>query len=294
MNSSRSLTIAAIVTLLLGSASATGSTVDVYVYSFEFSVNPPGGPVVDAIITVGDTVRWVWVDGNHTTTSVAGSPEAWDANINSNNPQFSRVFTTSGTFHYYCRPHGFDNGDGTAGGMAGTITVLASGSGACCLPTGGCMVTSPAQCQTLGGTYGGSDTSCTPNPCPNQPTTMTRTAAADNTLYEDPLGAVSNGAGQYLYSGNMNNGRRRRALVRFDLSDIPSTALIQSATLRLYCNQASGGTIDVSLSRVAAQWGEGTSDASGNESSGTAATTNDATWLHRYFIATFWTNPGGD
>ncbi len=37
---------------------------------------------------------------------------------------FDHAFTHVGTFWYYCQMHGFDNGDGTADGMAGTITMI--------------------------------------------------------------------------------------------------------------------------------------------------------------------------
>lgn len=37
--------------------------------------------------------------------------------------------------------------------------------GACCLPDGTCATLSPAECSMQGGTWQGSDVSCTPNPC---------------------------------------------------------------------------------------------------------------------------------
>jgi spore coat protein A len=274
---------------------ATGhATVDtLYTYSFDFSVYAPPGPVVDAVITVGDTVRWVRLEGNHTTTSVAGSVEQWDAPLNGTTPTFDHQFTHVGTFWFYCKPHGTDNGDGTASGMSGTVTVLPSGDGACCLPSG-CEFTSAAACQLQGGTFQGVGISCTPEPCPNAPVTVTLTAAQDNTLYEDATGSKSNGVGQYIYTGNQNSGLRRRGVVAFDLSSIPSTAFIQDATVSLYCNSAAGSAIDVALHRLTATWGEGTSAGTGNEGSGGAATTNDATWLHRFYDTVFWAVPGGD
>ena len=283
-----------LVLAILGAAPAAATIDTVYVYSFDFSTNPQGGPVVDAVITVGDSVRWVRQEGNHTTTSVVGNAEQWDAPLNNTDLTFTRQFTILGTYAYYCRPHGFDNGDGTAGGMSGTITVLPAGTGACCLPVGGCVETTAASCLVQGGTFQGSGTDCTSDPCPNSPTTVTLTAVADNTLYQDAAGATSNGAGQYLYAGNQNSGNMRRGVVSFDLTAIPPAALVQSATLRLFCNQAAGATVDVSIHRLTATWGQGTSDASGSEASGAAATTNDATWLHRFYNTAFWVTPGSD
>ena len=288
---SRLLVVAA--ALLAFALPARAETLDVYVYSFEFSVNPEGQPVVDAVITVGDTVRWVQQEGNHTTTSVAGIVESWDGPLSSTSPTFSHTFTHTGTFWYYCQPHGFDNGDQTAGGMSGTITVLPAGSGACCLPDGSCDTLSPASCLLQGGTYQGDGTTCTPSPCPNQPITVDLQAVADNVLYESASGNVSNGLGKYLYAGNGTNGLRRRAVVAFDVSSLPSTALVQSASLKLYCNQGNGGPVAVALHRLLQSWGEGTSDATGDEGTGAAATANDATWLHRYYPTLFWTTAGG-
>ena len=39
---------------------------------------------------------------------------------------YEHMFTHAGVFNYYCFPHGRDNGDGTAHGMAGSVTVLGS------------------------------------------------------------------------------------------------------------------------------------------------------------------------
>jgi hypothetical protein len=40
---------------------------------------------------------------------------------------FQHDFSQVGRFWYYCLPHGFDRGNGTAGGMSGTITVTYPG-----------------------------------------------------------------------------------------------------------------------------------------------------------------------
>jgi len=161
----RQWTVSFCLAMIVAGAAAHAATIDVYVYNNEFSVNPPGSPVQDAVITVGDTVRWVHLQGNHTTTSVAGIPEQWNATINSQYPEFSYTFSNEGTFAYYCIPHGSDNGDGTASGMAGTVTVLPDETGACCVNGGGCSITTPADCLMNSGLYLGSDATCDPNPC---------------------------------------------------------------------------------------------------------------------------------
>ncbi len=104
---------------------AGADLVTVHVYNFDFSVNPSGEPVVDPTINLGDTVHWVWDSGLHSTTSVAGLAESWDSGNFLAPSTFDHTFTNLGEFPYYCDIHGFDNGDGTAGGtMTGVVTVV--------------------------------------------------------------------------------------------------------------------------------------------------------------------------
>jgi hypothetical protein len=124
---------------------------------------------------------------------------------------------------------------------------------------------------------------------------VTIIASKDNTLYQDVNGALSNGAGEYLFVGSTIQGSIRRAIIAFDIAgNIPQTAVITSVTLTLTMSRTIAGAQQISLYSVLADWGEGTSDAGGNEGSGAPATTGDATWLHRFFSSSLWTNPGGD
>jgi plastocyanin len=91
------------------------TTVHVNVANFSFSTN--------VTIHIGDTVEWDWVSGTHTVTSVAGSADPFNSGVKSSG-DFTHVFDVAGTFNYFCSIHGFDNGDGTAGGMSATVTVL--------------------------------------------------------------------------------------------------------------------------------------------------------------------------
>src|SRR5262249_23753817 len=78
-------------------------------------------------IHVGDTIHWVLDQGMHSTTSVAHIAESWDSGVSSTvGFTFDHTFTHVGSFAYYCSIHGHDNGNGTAGGMSGTITVTAA------------------------------------------------------------------------------------------------------------------------------------------------------------------------
>ncbi|MDA0246116.1 MAG: DNRLRE domain-containing protein [Chloroflexi bacterium] len=118
----------------------------------------------------------------------------------------------------------------------------------------------------------------------------------DNTLYENGTGSLSNGAGQYFFVGNNSGGNSRRGLLAFDVAgSVPAGAQIVSATLILNLSRASVPTATaVSLYPLTADWGEGTSDASGEEGGGAPAQANDATWLHRFYTETLWITPGGD
>ena len=121
--------IAAFVAVSALAAVARSEIVVVNVLGHDFSINPPLDPnIQDAVVQVGDTVRWNFTSALHSTTSVVGSAETWDSGIIFSLPfTFDHTFQRTGVFHYYCGIHGFDNLDGTAGGMAGTITVLAAG-----------------------------------------------------------------------------------------------------------------------------------------------------------------------
>lgn len=54
------------------------------------------------------------------------------------------------------------------------------------------------------------------------------------------------------------------------------------------------GPETIRVHRLLADWGEGTSNASGNEGTGTSSASGDATWVHRFFNSDSWNNPGGD
>lgn len=125
-------------------------------------------------------------------------------------------------------------------------------------------------------------------------TTVTLDALRDNTLFESASGGTSNGAGTELFAGTTNNNAKRRALIKFDLSSIPAGATITAVTLTLRMDRTVTGNQNVSVHAVSADWGEGTSNANGQEGGGAAATTNDATWIHRFFNTATWSTAGGD
>lgn len=130
-------------------------------------------------------------------------------------------------------------------------------------------------------------------------------ADRDNTLYQKSDGSLSNGAGEFFFAGATDQGeddRLRRGLIRFDVAAaIPAGATINSATLTLYMSRTENNTArDVGLHPALQDWGEGVSDAGGNEGTGTSAENNDATWLYTFYnesdppISPAWTSSGGD
>jgi|GEM_PF-4469992 len=97
----------------------------VHVFNNNYSINPSGQPIVDASIVAGEAIQWQWDAGFHSVTSVAGSPEVYNSGAGFGLPPFDHTFPDAGVYTYFCTVHGVDNGNGTAGGMAGTITVSA-------------------------------------------------------------------------------------------------------------------------------------------------------------------------
>ena len=81
-------------------------------------------------------------------------------------------------------------------------------------------------------------------------------AGADNTLYEDPLGAVSNGEGSFRRAGrnNLEQDSIRRAVIYFDVAgQLPYDAMVEEAYLTLYLERGNGGERIVRLHRLRRQ-----------------------------------------
>jgi len=104
--------------ILLGTLIAHAATTHVNIIDFGFS--PPS-----VSISVGDTVTWTNTGSfTHTTTSgttTGGSPHPdgkWDSGALLPGHTFSHVFTSAGSFPYYCTPHYTM--------MVGTVTVKAA------------------------------------------------------------------------------------------------------------------------------------------------------------------------
>ncbi len=122
-------------------------------------------------------------------------------------------------------------------------------------------------------------------------------AFRDSTLFDSGAGDIANGSGEFLLSGGEGSDESaRRGLISFDInnSGIPIGATILDVTMSLNLSFSIGGVANISLHRVTNAWGEGSSDAIGDEIDGAPAEAQDATWLYRFFNSSLWNNPGGD
>ena len=127
-------------------------------------------------------------------------------------------------------------------------------------------------------------------------TTVVVQCAADNTLYSNAQGVLSNGAGSGLFVGLNGLGLTLRTAMRFNVAAaVPAGASIVSARLTVRSNKSNYvPLLEVTAHRVLQAWGEGTSVAPSGGGYGAQAQPNDATWLHTFYPNTFWTTPGGD
>ncbi|MBO9702971.1 MAG: T9SS type A sorting domain-containing protein [Sporocytophaga sp.] len=78
----------------------------------------------DLNVIVGDTVRFQWVSGFHTTTStsIPAAAESWDEVIANSGDEFDYIVKTEGKYSYVCTPH-------AAMGMVGSFTATQSVTG---------------------------------------------------------------------------------------------------------------------------------------------------------------------
>jgi hypothetical protein len=126
---------------------------------------------------------------------------------------------------------------------------------------------------------------------------VTLTPVADNTLYFSTDGGVSNGRGSAMFAGTTASltVTPRRALLRFDVgAHLPTSSSVVAAFLTLVESGANFDEYICTLHRMTASWGEAGSVALGGQGGGGVVLAGDATWLHRFFPATAWLNPGGD
>ena len=98
-------------------------------------------------------------------------------------------------------------------------------------------------------------------------TTINLNPSKDNTLYEYINDDLSNGAGNHLFAGKTGQGYIRRAVLAFNIAgSIPPGSTISSVSLSMHLSRGgANGTRTIELHTLLADWGEGTSIASGQE-----------------------------
>jgi plastocyanin len=136
-------------------------------------------------VSVGDTVRWQWDAGSHTTTSgvIPAGATNWDQNINSSSQNFEYPVQVAGLYNYVCTLH-------AAMGMIGTFT--ASGAS----PS---LSVTPAN-QNVPSTSGITSFSVTSN--------SGWTATSNTTWCTVPSGGTGNGTINASYSINASFDQR--------------------------------------------------------------------------------------
>ena len=124
---------------------------------------------------------------------------------------------------------------------------------------------------------------------------VTLTPAKDNTLHDNPRGAVSNGSGERMFVGVAGGVSTRRAVLAFDVaSSVPAGSTIAAVTLTMNMSKTIAGEFPAALHRLLDDWGEGASDAAGQEGAGARSEPGDATWIHTFYDTGFWSTEGGD
>jgi hypothetical protein len=126
-------------------------------------------------------------------------------------------------------------------------------------------------------------------------------ADKDNSIFASHVNN-SLGGGPAFFSGTNANNSARRALLSFDLSSIPSGAVVTDVQLTLTLAQVSGsnppGMATIGLFDLAQSWGEGTAGSTslgvGGTGNGFTASAGDATWNAATSGSTPWGAAGGD
>jgi hypothetical protein len=134
---------------------------------------------------------------------------------------------------------------------------------------------------------------------------ITLGANHDATIFQNNV-TNSSGGGPGLFAGTNVMTSPRRALISFDLSNIPSNAIITGVQLTLTVGQIAGSgggggstsTRTIGLFEITSSWGEGTNQSGstsiGGTGQGAAANAGDVTWSERFHGTTNWSTAGGD
>lgn len=130
---------------------------------------------------------------------------------------------------------------------------------------------------------------------PPEPQTIVVTPSKDATLFQDSDGALANGKGVHILAGTTGAGGVRRAVVAFDLSQIPTGSHITRVVLTMSMSKSLSTSTPMDLHALSTNWSEGPSNAgSTRDGTGTASKTGDVTWIHTTLPGARWNKEGGD
>lgn len=124
MKTNTSYMTGSLIALLVMIFSLSGFSTKWVVSVANFQFTPASLPNVIS----GDTIRWKWVSGTHTTTStsVPGGALTWDQPIDAGNTVYEYHATVTGTYNYYCMHHPSMVASFTVTGFVPTLVVTPS------------------------------------------------------------------------------------------------------------------------------------------------------------------------
>ncbi len=124
MKTNTSYMTGSLIALLVMIFSLSGFSTKWVVSVANFQFTPSSLPNVIS----GDTIRWEWVSGTHTTTStsVPGGALTWDQPIDAGNTVYEYHATVTGTYTYYCMHHPSMVASFTVTGSTPTLNVTPS------------------------------------------------------------------------------------------------------------------------------------------------------------------------
>jgi len=100
------LSVIAVLLIILSFTNTYARKIVVTVQNYAFS------PADITDVAVGDTIRWNWVSGFHTTTStsVPAGAATWDHSLTSSSLSFEYKVTVAGVYNYECSLHAVSMG----------------------------------------------------------------------------------------------------------------------------------------------------------------------------------------
>lgn len=124
---------------------------------------------------------------------------------------------------------------------------------------------------------------------------ITNNSAADTSLVEIEPSHNLGGLNSFI-SGHIQNPFKTRALMRFDLTELPTNTIIREAVLELVITRQPVDGFEISdfgLHRMLRPWGEGDKVPIIFPGQGLLASDGEATWSHAFYPTNGWAEPGG-